>query len=69
MARKRRAHLSTYVPTRVAEQLDDAADHHHLSLSEVINRILSKAVLEGFPTDGAAFNELYPISPDNEAYL
>ena len=70
MPRKRRAHISSYVPTRLAEELDDAADHHSISLSDLVNRILSRAVLiQKIPADHALFQEQYPQSNHNEAFL
>lgn len=68
MGRRRRAHISTYVPTRVAEDLDDAADHYGISLSEIVNRVLSKAAREGFPTDAATFFSKYPKCDSNEDF-
>ena len=57
---RRRAHISSYVTAQVATDLDEAADHHSISLSELVNRILHKATNKGFPTDSHEFQEQYP---------
>ena len=59
--RRRRAHISAYVDVRTAEDLDDAADHHSISLSELVGRVLHAAASKGFPTDTMALRELYPL--------
>lgn len=61
---RRRAHVSAYVETYVAQDLDDAADHHCISLSELVNRVLMKACQQGFPTDSIAFQKQYPKHHD-----
>ena len=68
MARRRRTSLSAYVPCIVAQDLDDAADHHRISMSELIGRILSKAAMAGFPTDHSEFAAAFPPIPPDESF-
>ena len=58
--RRRRAHISAYVDVRTAEDLDEAADHHRISLSELVGRVLHAATNKGFPTDTMSLRDLYP---------
>ena len=59
-ANKRRMPISSCVTQQVSTDLEEAAFHHSLSISEIVSRIVSKACHEGFPTDRAKFDELYP---------
>ena len=58
---RRRAHVSAYTETWVSNALDEAADHHSISLSELVNRILAKACDTGFPSDTGEFHKQFPL--------
>lgn len=58
---KRRIPISSCVTSQVAEDLEDAACHHDISMSEIVSRVLAKACNTRFPTDVAEFNKLYPL--------
>ena len=61
---KRRIPISACVTNPTAEDLEDAACHHNISMSEIVSRILSKACHERFPTDREEFNKMYPLHYD-----
>ena len=61
-ARKRRIPISSCVTQETAEDLEDAALHHNISMSEIVCRILMKACNERFPTDLEQFNRMYPLN-------
>ena len=60
-AKRRRIPISSCITQQVSTDLEDAACHHSISISEIVSRVLSKACHEGFPTDQAEFDELYPV--------
>ena len=45
----------------VAEDLEEAACHHNISMSEIVSRVLAKACRGRFPTDREEFDRLYPL--------
>lgn len=61
-ANKRRMPLSTCVTQKVSADLEEAAFHHSISISELVSRVLAKACHEGFPTDRADFDSKFPAN-------
>lgn len=61
---KRRIPISSCVTQAVALDLEDAACHHNISLSELVSRVLAKACDARFPTDRVEFDKLYPLHYD-----
>ena len=66
---KRRIPISSCITSSNAEDLEDAACHHNISMSEIVSRILAKACDARFPTDRGEFDALYPAHypPPNSA--
>lgn len=63
---KRRIPVSSCITQSDAEEIEEACLHYSISISEMIARLVAKAVHDRFPTDRVSFDQLYPLHHNND---